>query len=365
MKTSLANPRLRAFLVDLGLFSLAIFHGLVVLRTVSDLTIVLTVIGALGIFARHRHPMASLLVAIPGLFIADGVVAPVVAIYSLALKGAEKRVLIPSLIVVNFGYWSFWREWPSLRFATLIVTYSLALSFGAVVTGMLVRTRRELSDSIGQLQEAQAQDMERVARDVRSAERSQLAREMHDVVSHQVSLIAVQAGALQVTATDPETARTGSVIRTLAVRTIEELRQMVSILRVSGSSAQELTPQFTIGDIDNLVTESGLEVELKVDVPDDLPASVQRAVYRTVQEGLSNARKYAPGATVRVDCSASMRTLLLMVENDPPDLRPKEVPSTRHGHVGLVERAELIGGNFEAGPTDGGGYLIRLTVPMN
>jgi len=358
------SPGARTFLVDLALFCLAVFHGLVVLRLVSEWTIALTIIGALGIFARHRYPMASLLVSIPGLFIADGVIAPVVAVYSLALKGAGKRVMIPTLIVVNFGYWSFWREWPSLRFATLIVTYSLALSFGAVVTGMLVRTRRQLSDSIGQLQEAQAQDMERVARDVRSSERAELAREMHDVVSHQVSLIAVQAGALQVTATDPESAKAGRVIRTLAVRTIEELRQMVSILRVSGAGPQELTPQFTIGDIDNLVTESGLEVELNVDVPDGLSASVQRAVYRAVQEGLANSRRHAPGAPVRVNCSSSSKTLQLTVENDPPTMRPQEPPSTRHGHVGLAERAELIGGSFEAGPTAEGGYLIRLLVPV-
>lgn len=365
MRSALANPRVRAFLIDLALFSLAVFHGLVVLRLVSEWTIALTIVGALGIFVRRRHPMVSLLVSIPGLFIADGVIAPVVAVYSLALKGADKRVMIPTLVVVNFGYWSFWREWPSLRFATLIVTYSLALSLGAVVTGMLVRTRRELAESIDRLQEAQALDMERVARDVRSAERAQLAREMHDVVSHQVSLIAVQAGALQVTATDPESAKTGKVIRTLAVRTIEELRQMVSILRVSGAGPQELTPQFTIGDIDNLVTESGLDVELKVDVPDGLSASVQRAVYRTVQEGLSNSRKHAPGALVKVNCSSSMKILLLTVENDPPTMPPGEAPSTRHGHIGLAERAELIGGTFEAGPTVEGGYLIRLLVPMN
>jgi signal transduction histidine kinase len=265
--------------------------------------------------------------------------------------------------VVIFGYSAIWRGYPNVDLAIIISAYGLVGAIGAVATGMLVRTRRELSDSIEALRVIRMEEIERVTRDVRSAERAQLAREMHDAVSHQVSLIAVQAGALQVTASDEDSARAGQVIRDLAVKTIDELRKMVTVLRASGARSQELTPQFTLDDVDALVAESGLEVEVDIDVPDDLPPSVQRAVYRTVQEGLANSDRYAPGAPVVVTCAADGGVLVLSVENGPSDEGPIDVPSTRHGHIGLAERAELLGGSFEASETPEHGYKIRLIVP--
>jgi signal transduction histidine kinase len=148
------------------------------------------------------------------------------------------------------------------------------------------------------------------------------------------------------------------------VKTIEELRQMLTVLRASGARAQELTPQFTLADLDDLVDQSELVVDLEVDVPDDLPPSVQRTVYRAVQEGISNAGRYAPGASVRVRCIVEDGNLVLTVENGPSSRPPAAVPSTRHGHIGLTERAEILGGRFDAGPTPDRGYEIRMVVPL-
>ncbi|MBN8866442.1 MAG: hypothetical protein J0H98_02710 [Solirubrobacterales bacterium] len=357
---------LRDFLIDLALVVFALAHGYLVAFDVNWLTMSTTFVGALGIFVRRAHPMVSLLISLPGFLLADGLVAPFVALYSLAYKGTDNRILYPVAGVIMVGFTAFWRGgFSSAHDITFTSTYALVGAVGVVATGLLVRTRRELSASIEQLRVAQAEDIEQIARDVRRDERTRLAREMHDVVSHQVSLIAVQAGALQVTAEDPDAARAGSVIRTLAVTTIEELRQMLTVLRDPEAPHRELTPQFSVLDIDDLITESGLDVDIEMDVPDQLASSVQRAIYRTIQEGLANSRKHAPGAEVQIRCYASGKALLLTVTNGPHVGAVLDVPSTQHGHIGLVERAELLGGTFEAGPIEGGGYLIRLQVPLN
>lgn len=365
----IALPRLRSrdFLINLALVIVALVHGYIALHLFerdTTFNLVFTVIGALGIFLRRPYPWATILIAMPGLFIADSVVAPLVGLYTLAARGTDLRALLLTAAVVVFGYSAIWRGYSSVDLAIIISTYGLVGTIGAVATGLLVRTRRELSDSIEALRVIRMEEIERVSRDVRSTERAQLAREMHDVVSHQVSLIAVQAGALQVTSKDEESARVGQVIRTLAVKTIEELRQMVTVLRASGARSQELTPQFTIGDIGGLVEDSGLGVEVDIDVPEGLAPSLQRAVYRAVQEGLANAGRYAPGAPVAVSCSAVNGSLVLAVENGPSREGPTDVPSTQHGHIGLAERAELLGGTFEAGETANGGYSMRLVVPI-
>lgn len=361
------SDRSREFLIDVFWVAVAIIHGYVALHLFgrdSQLNMAFTVLGALAIFLRHRHPWVFMAIALPGLFIADSVVAPLVALYTLAARGTDGRILVAMAAVVIFGYSAIWRGYSSVDLAIIISTYGLVGAVGAVATGMLVRTRRELSESIKQLQVVRMEEIARVASDVRSTERAQLAREMHDAVSHQVSLIAVQAGALQVTSEDEETTRAARVIRSLAVKTIEELRQMVTVLRASGARSQELSPQFTLDDIDELVKNSGLDVALKIDVPRELPPPVQRAVYRAVQEGLSNAGRYAPGAPVSVDCSMDGGALVLSVENGPSSTAPSDVPSTRHGHIGLAERAELLGGTFDAGETGARGYEIRLVVPL-
>lgn len=367
MRTA-SSTRTRDFLVDLLLAVVAMVHSYIALNLFgrdSVITLSLALLGASGILFRRRFPWLSMAMAMPGLFIADAVVAPLVALYTLALRGVSSRTLLVVAALVVFGYSAIWRGYSSVDLAIIISTYGLVGAVGALATGMLVRTRRELSSSVEQLRVLRAEEIERVTRDVRSAERAQLAREMHDVVSHQVSLIAVQAGALQVTSKDEDSARVGNVIRSLAVKTIDELRQMVTVLRASGARSQELSPQFDLGDIGGLVEDSGLEVTLEVDVSDDVPLAVQRAAYRVAQEGLANAGRYAPGAAVAITCTTVDRRLVLSVANEPSGGGPGDIPSTRYGHIGLAERAELLGGTFEAGEMPDTGYLIELVIPLS
>ena len=138
---------------------------------------------------------------------------------------------------------------------------------------------------------------------------------------------------------------------------------MVGVLRASGSLPTELTPQPTLADLDRLVSSSGIEATLDIDVPEGLPASVQRAVYRTVQEALTNVRKHAPGASARVHIHADDGDLVTTVTNTAATRRELALPGARQGLIGLRERAEMLGGDLQSGPLPDGGYRLRLLLP--
>jgi signal transduction histidine kinase len=187
---------------------------------------------------------------------------------------------------------------------------------------------------------------------------------MHDVVSHQVSLISVQAGALQVTAADPEVRGAASSIRAMAATTLDELRSMVTLLRAAGTRSPGLAPQPTIADLADLVAASGLPVTTTGELPRDLPSAAQRAVFRTVQEALTNVRKHAPGSAIRVQLWSEDRSCGVVIGNSRPSEPPLDLPSARLGLLGLRERAELLGGVLVAG-TAGDGFEVRLTLPRS
>ncbi|MER7101562.1 histidine kinase, partial [Streptomyces humidus] len=201
------------------------------------------------------------------------------------------------------------------------------------------------------------------AQTVLARERAQLAREMHDVVSHQVSLIAVQAGALQVAAKDPDARDAARTIRTLSVNTLDELRHMVTLLRASGGRETELTPQPTLADLQQLIANSGIETTLSGGLPPGISTTAQRTVYRTVQEALTNVRKHAPGARAEVRLWHDARHFGVTVTNTAPTRPSVALPSARHGLIGLRERAELLDGTLTAEPTPQGGYTTELRAP--
>lgn len=229
--------------------------------------------------------------------------------------------------------------------------------------GQLVQAGRELSLRLAEITEAREHERRLLAQGVLAKERAQLAREMHDVVSHQVSLIAVRAGVLQVGSRDPEAREAGATIRRLSVQTLDELRYMVGVLRTSGSRPAELTPQPSLADLQRLVDTSGIDAELHTDLPDDLPPAVQRAVYRTVQEALTNVRKHAPGATATIRVHHEDGTVRATISNTTPARPALPLPGAHHGLVGLHQRAELLGGTVTSGPTADGGYELRLRLP--
>jgi signal transduction histidine kinase len=203
-------------------------------------------------------------------------------------------------------------------------------------------------------------------------ERTRIARELHDVVAHRLSTIAVQAGAGQhVLHEDPERARaTFEAIDETARSGLTEMRQALGLLR-SADAGAALSPQPSLRDVERLAEESraaGVPVELTVrgDTA-GLPAGLDLSAYRILQEALTNVRRHAAGAAATVDVSVDDRLVRLRVIDvgAAAPARDEDAPDSGHGLVGIRERVALYGGSLEAGPMPDGGFLVAATLPLN
>ena len=200
-------------------------------------------------------------------------------------------------------------------------------------------------------------------------ERTRIARELHDVVAHHMSVIAIQAEAAPYRVPDPpeELARSFATIRTTATEGIRELRRVVGVLRAEGAD-DDPGPQPSLERLDELVASlegAGLQVTVEVNgTPRSLPAGVELSAYRIVQEALSNAVRHAPGSQVRVELRYRPDGLALRVVNGPARSQP--VPPSRgsgHGVLGMRERAAMLGGELTAEPRPDGGYAVTAVLP--
>ncbi|MFB6891603.1 sensor histidine kinase [Kitasatospora sp. NPDC056327] len=330
----------------------------------------LSVLAAVALVWRRRFPVTVLLLTMPGSYLDDIWLAPITAVYTVAAERPRPRVVVPCatlFALVEFFHWPLSEQSLTLnRDTTLYAIQCVMLAAGPAATGLLSRTRRELASRLDELTRGQERESRLLAERVLSEERGRLAREMHDVVSHQVSLISIQAGALQVSSHDPAAVGAARTIRELSVRTLEELRHMVGVLRTGGQrTGTPLAPQPRLADLPRLIEESGLSADAEL-LPGDRPwpEAVERAAYRTVQEALTNITKYAPEAAVHVRVRARGRRLRVEVRNDAPPVRPGQIlPGGGHGLVGLRERAQLLGGSLTAGPTPDGGFEVRADLP--
>ncbi|MFJ9815899.1 sensor histidine kinase [Streptomyces sp. NPDC101151] len=366
----MSSRRPPALLLDIVLVGLALVDTWIHVDVADQPAAACALLGALALVLRRHRPLTTFVLTLPTALITDAVVAPMVALYTLSSLSRHRVLLGGCALIYAVADFLPW-PWSSLDATELSQTntlfhlsYTLATAAAPVFLGQLVQARRELSLRLADITEAREHERLLTAQSVLAKERAQLAREMHDVVSHQVSLIAVQAGALQVGSQDAETRQAAATIRRLSVQTLDELRHMVSVLRASGSRPTELTPQPSLADLERLVDASGIEARLETDLPDELPPTVQRAVYRTVQEALTNVRKHAPGATVTVRIHYQDGAVRTTVTNTAPTRRAFALPSAHQGLVGLAQRAELLGGTVTSGPTDQGGYELCLELPV-
>lgn len=329
---------------------------------------VLSIIAVAALTLRRRFPFLVVLLTVPGFFAGMAQLAAMIALGTLA---RQKLLTAQTFIGAGLVWLSRFFLWPPEEFLALPwTTHIHDAIYGCIVAGMpiaiglLAHAREELSARIAEL--AASRERERLlhAHAVRADERARLAREMHDVVSHQVSLIAMQAGALRVAVADPDAKQVAGTIRSLSTRTLDELRQLVSVLRTTSGDD---SPQPRVADLPQLVAGAGIPAALTVQgAVDELPAPISGAVYRTVQEALTNVRKHAGGAATVVLVQAEVDELRVEIRNDPPD-RPHEcgeLPSGGHGLVGLQERAALLDGKFEAGPSEDGGFRVAVTFPL-
>lgn len=363
----------RGPLLDVVLAGLAALDVYFSLPTPEVWQAVISMVAAAALLLRRRCPRLTLALALPGLFAGIALLASIVALASLAhRRRTDWQVRVAAAAVVTGSF----VPWPLTRFTEippgLIIQnllYALLVGVGPAVVGLLAQTRRDLSERVAELATVRDHERELHARTVLAREHARLAREMHDVVSHQASLMAVQAGALEVTASDPQVKEVAGTLRKLATGTLEELRGMIVVLRAAGAGPTELLPQPRLCHLPELVQGSGVDAELHVEGADgrSLPEAVERTAYRTVQEALTNVRKHAPGARTRVTVDVDRDALRVCVRNGAADReapRP-DLPGGGHGIVGLQERAALLGGRLTSGATPEGGFALRAEVPLD
>ncbi|THC47394.1 histidine kinase [Streptomyces sp. A1499] len=354
--------RLPPWAVDTGLVALAALDAWInLLGEGTSVMWACAAAGSAGLLLRRRSPLTVFLLTLPMTLFMDVAVAPIAALYTLAAF-TRNRPLLAGCALLNAAAGTLaWPQFDGDRTWTLVqFFYTLATAFAPVLFGQLVQARHDVARQLVEVKRVREHERALYAQTVLARERAQLAREMHDVVSHQVSLIAVQAGALQMAAQDPDAAR---IIRTLSANTLDELRHMVTLLRASGGKATELTPQPTLADLQQLIANSGIETTLTGGLPPGISTTAQRTVYRTVQEALTNVRKHAPGARADVRLWHDAHQFGVTVTNTAPTRPAVALPSARHGLIGLRERAELLDGTLTTEPTPQGGYTIELRAP--
>jgi signal transduction histidine kinase len=284
-----------------------------------------------------------------------------VVAYSVAVKTApEGRAAIGGGLVVG----SLWlQEWHDHGVDYLFIV----IVFGGVwLLGRAVRQWQARATN------AEAHQDERAYVAV-AEERARIARELHDLVAHGVSVIAIQADAAEAALDhDPELAREPlRAIKTSSREALDEMRRLLALLRIDDAAGPR-SPQPGLSDLPGLVEsveQAGLPVSLSVQgIPDHLPPGVDLAAYRIVQEGLTNVLKHAGAVKTRVLVEYTTAAVTVAVSNDAPpsgDTVPAPRPGGGHGLVGVRERAAIVGGEAVVGPDDAGGFTLRARLPRH
>ncbi|PWR05130.1 histidine kinase [Micromonospora acroterricola] len=323
---------------------------------------------AAGLVRTRRWPL-FLAAAVSWLVLAAA--APgVVASYQAGLRLRGRRLtgyLVGVALVLTSGVLVGLAVGGARRVTTATVGNVLLLTACVVglplVVGLWVRARRDTLAALRDRAERLEREQEARADQVRAEERTRIAREMHDVVAHRVSLMVVHAGALEVTAADPEIVEAAALIRETGRLALIDLREVLGVLRQAGPAA---VPERTLDALDELIGESraaGLRVCRRDEgVATTLPATVGRTAYRVVREALTNVRKHAADAETTVSLRYLPGGLEVVVHNGPSGPGPT-LPGAGHGLLGLRERVELLGGRLEAAPV-GDGFLVRALIPV-
>ncbi|MFC4534853.1 sensor histidine kinase [Sphaerisporangium dianthi] len=294
-----------------------------------------------------------------------------------ALRVAQRRRFPLAAAVAAAGIAAhaaqgLWRPNGGISFAwwlgLVTVAYGALAGWGALARarGLLLASLRERAVR------AEAEQGRRVA-EARMMERTRIAREMHDVLAHRLSLLATYAGALEYRPDSPpeRLAHAAGVVRAGVHQALEELRQVINLLREEDGEGHGGRPQPALADLPRLVEESrdaGEVVRMSDEVvhPDALPAATGRTVYRVVQEALTNARKHAAGRPVQVVLRGRPgERLVIDIRNRLPrqGAHPPLMPGAGTGLVGLTERVHLAGGRLDHQVTAGGEFRLQAWLP--
>ena len=351
-------------------------------RAADGLAYALVIAGAVSLVWRRRSPITVL-----------GIVTVAVIGFWLRGYGALLSVLgLPPLFAVaahaenrRRAWWAMGVACASLMltaclsvldrpggFAYLQALSVVAFLVGAMAAGVLIRNRERIFvDTERRAAEAESDRLAEAQRAV-VRERSRIAREMHDVVAHGMSVVAVQAAAgREIVHTNPDkAAEVFARIEAVGRESLTELRRMLGVLRDSGDDEASLSPQPGMADIADAVSQSsatGVATELVVDGRQQpLAPGVELAAFRIVQESLTNVRKHAgAGAAATVRISYEPDILVIEVADDGRGAATSLAGvGTGNGLIGMRERVEIYGGQFSSGPRHGGGYIVRAVLPI-
>ena len=342
-------------------------------QTQMWLVIVFGTVATVAMWWRRRYPLAVGGIAAATYLISQVLLPIGFGLLTIAIRRRD-RVLVGATAVVALCLMAPapWSSGPVLDIGAVVGGVVGALIWA--LWGAYVGARRDLVTSLRDRASRAEEERELRAEQARLAERARIAREMHDVLAHKVSLIALQAGGLEVNpavGTD-QVQQTAGLIRATAREALQDLRGVLGVLRelpAAATDGSDLAPQPGLAQVAALVESSraaGVRVDLSVDVR-DLPDSVGRTVYRVVQEGLTNVHKHARGAATDVTISRAVRAgdagIEVSVSNRPPVAAGSLLPGSGAGLIGLRERIALVGGALSAGPSADGGWRVDVWLP--
>lgn len=390
----------RDWAVDLTCFLVAAAFGVLMSATLQDDGVppaamlvdqVVSALGCTALWFRRRWPVGLATVLVPFAtfsLLVQGAVA--IALFTVAVhRPFRTAAVIGAATLLTAPVYALLRPDPELSLGTStavsVAGYSAVLGWG-----MLVRSRRQLFVHLQERAERAEVETRMHAEHTRRAERERIARDIHDVLAHRLSLLSVCAGALEYRSDAPsdEQRRAAGIIREQSHLALQDVREVLGVLRApvgdelwsdpdaaggtaADPGAADGTPPPAFSGLAALVDESreaGAEISFDSALPvsaGPVPESAGRAAYRIVQEGLTNARKHAPGRAVHVAVSgAPGRGLEVVVRNTTASgTRAPDVPGSGRGLAGLRERAALAGGRLRAGPAGPGVFELRATLP--
>ncbi|GAB3968040.1 histidine kinase [Plantactinospora veratri] len=321
----------------------------------------LGVLTGLAVLVRRDRPLLLYGSALVCWAVVGAYPATILAQYSLGahLRSARLRVALTAVMVTAVA-WPIWRSNGGDAGAPL----SVALCILPVLVGLYLSSRREVLANL----EERARRNEREERlridQARAEERAQIARDMHDVVTHRVALMVLHATALE-SAQGRDAVRIAGRIQGIGREALAELRTLVGVLR--DGAAVPLRPQPGLDDLAELAAESralGHAVELSVEAGLTAPALVQHAVYRVVQEALTNVHKHAYDARTTVAVGSDGDGLWLVVRDDGGTSAPAVAPGGGHGLLGIAERVRLVGGTLDTRRLADGGFEVSARLPL-
>ncbi|TVL88666.1 sensor histidine kinase [Streptomyces sp. SAJ15] len=376
-----ASRRLRAVIWPAGALVLLVLGWLDLSQhyaTDADVTLALTVLRVAPLLWCRSRPLLAWSVSFAAVVVTAVVTRPVsvaepwpwgvtsLAAYLTVMLAAASRVGRPLAVGLGAAFTAATAvllvlfptrgDWTDLLVAVVGVGIVLA---AAEVLRDRDRTRRRLAE------QERISEAERTKRALLE-ERARIGRELHDVVAHHMSLIAVRAetAPYRLPDTSGETHEEFKAISGAAREALTDMRRLLGLLRGEGTDA-ERAPQPALDDVAALVAEAGSGVRLDVvgDV-EGVPPTVGLCAYRVLQESLSNARRHAPGALVEVRLHRSPDLLRLSVDNGPAVGQPLTLAGSGHGVMGMRERVTLLGGEFSARTTQDGGYRVAVSLPL-